>query len=193
MRRTSRRGRKGFGLSAGMCPSSIVTNASLPSFGRMRRLAAELLHEPLRMRLLREAKDLVPFLLPDNRVPVSRKREPVRPAKFTVLLESSRRYTFLLAGRPNTGNFPPRSALGASGDATLAHQPIAFNAQLVDFGEHPCQQLFGRRGADTCPLEIENLFALPGNLAPPSFDVSSNKLQVHVACSSFSIRTKREH
>jgi hypothetical protein len=60
---------------------------ALPSFGRMHRLAAKLLHEPLRMRLSGKAEYLIPFLLPDNGMAVFRKREAVCPAKLAVLLK----------------------------------------------------------------------------------------------------------
>jgi hypothetical protein len=60
---------------------------AFPSFRRMHRFPAKLLREPLRVRLLGEPEDLIPFLLPDDGMTVFRKGEPVRPAELPVLLK----------------------------------------------------------------------------------------------------------
>jgi hypothetical protein len=64
--------------------------------------------------------------------------------------------------------------------ARLPDESVALDTQLVEFGQHSRQQLFGRPGADTGSLQIKNLFAVSGNLPTASFNIRAEKLQIHV-------------
>ena len=68
------------------------------------------------------------------------------------------------------GSFSLPPALCAFADATLAHLPIAFSGQLIDFDEHPAQQLLRRHRAYPGPLQGLNLLPLAVDLAAHVFD-----------------------
>jgi hypothetical protein len=108
----------------------------------MHPLAAKLFHKDIRMFLIGKTENTVPLPLPNNGWPCTSPQQ----------------------GRPRMGNFPPLLALCAFGDATLAHQPVALCAQLIDLGLHPGQQLFRGLGWKACPLKVPNFSPLPQDL-----------------------------
>jgi hypothetical protein len=53
----------------------------------------------------------------------------------------------------------------------LTNYPIALGCQVIHFGQHPCQKLFGRDRAYPCPLERLDLATLAVDLPAPIFDI----------------------
>jgi hypothetical protein len=69
----------------------------------------------------------------------------------------------------------------------LTYQPIALQAQLIDFREHPGQQLFRGGGWNTGPLKLPNFPALALDLAAPILNVTSEVLKIHPAICSLNV------